>query len=276
MSGGLLRISAEGQAARHAAEALERHGAQICTAIRRTLPFLVRRGLRVVMRPPFAGATPDALRSLAPPLFVRTFMAAPAGAVAHLALDAYALALVVDGVLGGDSTAVPTLRPEGLSAPQLALATRVADGLGRAISDVLGARMGIQLTPTNAAKEPEGVSLVCVIDVGSGDSMGTIVLALPRACVPTANVVMPSAARAPDPLVAAAVEDVDVELTVELGRVPVTVSRLVGLKPGDTLLLDAPVSSPVVVRADGRTLFSGRPSAVAGRFAVRIEDRHEG
>lgn len=73
-----------------------------------------------------------------------------------------------------------------------------------------------------------------------------------------------------NPRIAAVLQDVELQLIVELGRVPLRVGRLASLKVGDTLRLDVPVSGLVSVRADGHELMRGRPTSTGGRIAVKI------
>ena len=65
------------------------------------------------------------------------------------------------------------------------------------------------------------------------------------------------------------------ELVAELGHTRMTLRDLAMLQPGTTLRLDAPLSGSVEVLAQGQTIFAGRPTAINGQIAVRL-DRHEG
>ena len=67
--------------------------------------------------------------------------------------------------------------------------------------------------------------------------------------------------------------DVPVEVAVDLGTAPVTLSRLLELAVGDLLPLDVGRDGPVVVRVAGEPRFHGAPGIQSGNNAVRITER---
>ena len=80
------------------------------------------------------------------------------------------------------------------------------------------------------------------------------------------------AAPAPtNPHVLRALDGVDLELVVELARVPMKLSTILGLKVDDTLPLGVSASEPVTVRVDGKPVFTARPLTIGGYIAVRVE-----
>jgi flagellar motor switch protein FliM len=116
--------------------------------------------------------------------------------------------------------------------------------------------------------------VAAAFDLGDDPSPARVVLALPgEALEPLPQAPPPDAS---NERVARTLESVDLELVVELARVPMRLGDVLALRPGDTLPLDLPVGESVSVRADDRTLFRGKPTTLLGRIAVRIEGRHEG
>jgi flagellar motor switch protein FliM len=190
------------------------------------------------------------------------------GARGILAFDGPALALALDGVLGGDGSAIPSLGV--LSPPQTALGARIADAVARAVADRINARFGTSLAPNVDERPSQASFLITHISIGHEASKGTVVLGLPRALA-SSEPAIASTFRAKDPAVAGVLADVDIELVIELGRVTVSLERLLSLKKGETILSDVNVATPVVVRADSNALFDGHPTNIAGRFAVCIE-----
>ncbi len=264
----LLQVCGAGDASRAAATVLDEEAGAISRAVRRALPFVAKRGLPVTTSPFSVGTASETLAALAPPTYVLVLKCA-SGARALLAFDGRALGLMLDGVLGGDGRAVPELRADGLTPPQGALAARMADAVGAAVAERLNTRFGLALRP-DPGDHSGGVAsaafLIAHVEIG-GETKGTMVLALPR----TLSVTRRTEFRSNDPAVAAVLSKVDIEMSVELGTMTVSLARIASLKPGDTLLSDIATSNDVVVRADGISLFEGRPTNVGGRFAVRIE-----
>ena len=215
----------------------------------------------------------DLLESLTRPVHITHLVVTPGHAVGALLIDAGASALFLDGVLGGDGQSLPELNPAGLSGPQAALIMGLAGNIVRAFSSTLQASLGLQLEPRTGADEGhvESAPIVCVLELGEGDRIGHVALVLPREPL----VAELGSCEAPTPVtdnprIAAVLQDVELQLIVELGRVPLRVGRLASLKVGDTLRLDVPVSGLVSVRADGHELMRGRPTSTGGRIAVKI------
>jgi flagellar motor switch protein FliM len=270
MNASLLEVCGGGEANQHAATAFDAESEAICRAIRRALPFLVKRRVSIVARPAVAATERDVLAELASPSF-RIGLRCASGACGFIAFDGQALMLLLDGVLGGDGRSPPELRAAGLTPPQNALAARVADAVARAVADPINARFGLTLGPDAAGRDRDGdaIFLVARIDVGDAPAMGTIVVGLPRALVPRR--VAAAGFRRRDPRVEAVVSDVDIELVVELGRITMPLGALLAMSAGETLQTDVGVGDAVVVRADGIPLFAGKPTSTGGRFAVRVD-----
>ena len=272
-STGPLQFAIEGEPVRRAAAVFERERVRLATALRRALPFLTRRDVPVAME--WARAVPAAelMLDLPRPVHVVHLAVEPGGAPGALVFDAGALSRMLDGVLGGDGRALPTLNPSGLTAPQTALVSRTVDGVVRAVAEVLAARANVKIEPTPPRPDAdgeggEGTPIACSFAMGVPPEVGRVVLVLPKGALvsPGAS----STGKPADPRVATALGDVDLELVVELARQPIKLGAVLALKVGDTLPLDVSVGGAVCVRADERTLFMARPTASGGRIAVRI------
>ena len=138
----LLGFAVEGARVRRAAGTLEQASAQLASALRRAMPFLARGGAQVSLV--FARAIPigELLGDLPRPIHASHLVVRPGGARGAIVLDAGLIALILDGVLGGDGSSPPQLEPAGLSPPQVALIARVIDGVVRSFSEVLSKRLG--------------------------------------------------------------------------------------------------------------------------------------
>jgi flagellar motor switch protein FliM len=272
----LLRFALEGERVRKAASSLEQASPQLASAIRRAMPFLAKRGAQVALC--FARALPlgELLGDLTRPIHA-THLVCASGARGALILDAGAIAMVLDGVLGGDGTSPPKLDPEGLSPPQVALIARVIDGAVRSLSDVLARKFGFELKsapPDGDDASSEGAPIACSFELGSGEKLGRVVLLIAKEALLGGTEENEPAPKSLDADVARVVEEVELELVVELARIRMTLGHLSGLKAGDTIRLEVPVGGAVDVRADGHVVLRGQPTTNAGQIAIRIEGRH--
>lgn len=66
--------------------------------------------------------------------------------------------------------------------------------------------------------------------------------------------------------------DVELEITVELGRVRLAVRELLGLGPGSIVELDRPAGSPVDVVVNGTLIARGEVVVVDDEFGVRLTE----
>jgi flagellar motor switch protein FliM len=272
----LLRFALEGERVRKAATSLEQASPLLASAIRRSMPFLAKRGAQVALC--FARALPlgEIVGDLARPIHA-THLVSASGAHGALILDAGAIAMVLDGVLGGDGKSPPKLNPEGLSPPQVALIARVIDGAVRSLSDVLSKKFGFELKaapPDGDVASSEGAPIACSFELGSGETIGKVVLLIAKEALVGAGDDHVAAPSARDAGVASVLEEVELELVVELARIRLSLGHLAALKVGDTIRLDVPVGGAVDVRADGHVVLRGQPTTNAGQIAVRIEGRH--
>jgi flagellar motor switch protein FliM len=270
----LLRFALEGERVRKAARLLERESPRLASALRRAVPFLSRRRLPIALA--YTRATPIAelLETVARPIHVVHLVTSPGSARGALLLDAGAIAMFLDGVLGGNGQTVPSLNPEGLTAPQAALASGLAAGIVRAFSDTLSAAIGLRLEGRAADVDEataQSAPIACVLEFGVEDRIGRIVLLLPKeALLASVADADPPARPTGDPGIAAVLENVEIDVIAELGRVSMRVEALTGIKVGDMLRLDVPVNGMVLVRANDRVLYRGRPTTHGGRISVKI------
>lgn len=270
----LLKSAVEGQRLRGAASALHDVGPPLAAAIRRALPFLARRGTTVL---PIATATvalDEAMADLPSPRYRMSLVTAPDAGSGAVVLDAAAISLLLDGVLGGDGKHPAPLDPSGLSTPQIALLQRTLAGVVDTLAATLKLRLGLAIAPApsavgRSAPSDEGTPATLTFQLGENPEDGKLVLALPSDAL-LQHADRKGAPPGEDPRVARTLQEVDLELVAELGRLKVSLQRLASLRVGDVLRLDVAVDSAVSVRADGRPILAGRPTSSSGRIAVKI------
>jgi flagellar motor switch protein FliM len=275
----LLRFAMEGERVRRAASALEQASPQLALSLRRAMPFLTRQGAQVALC--FARAIPIAelLADLPRPIHA-THLVSPGGARGALVLDAGAIAMVLDGVLGGDGRSPPKLDPSGLTPPQVALIACVNEGVVRSLSDVLSRKFGVgfQITlPNGEDASSETAPIVCSFELGAGEQVGRVMLLLAKEALLRGAEEGPEAlAESGDPRVAGVLDQVELELIAELARMQMTLGQLACLRVGDVVRLDVPVGGAVHLRAEGRSVLRGHPTTSAGQIAIRIDRGHTG
>ncbi len=275
----LFRFALEGERVRKASGVLERESPRLAAAIRRAVPFLAKRGVPVALA--YARATPVAelLEGLARPMHATHLVTNPGSAYGVLLLDAHAIALFLDGALGGDGLSIPDLNPTGLTRPQSALISGLSGGIVRAFSEALSPAIGVRMECRAAGVDQataESAPIACVLELGEGERCGHVILLLPKeVLLAAAGESDPPAGVGIDPGIIAVLEDVELDLVVDLGRVRMRLGDVAALKIGDTLHLDVPIKGTVSVRAEERELLRGRPTTAGGRLAVRIAG-HEG
>jgi flagellar motor switch protein FliM len=206
------------------------------------------------------------------PMHVTRFSTTPGPGAGAMVFDAAASGFLLDGVLGGSGVgALPALNPTGLSGPQAALLSGLASNILRAFSTSLNACLGIGLDGRSVGSPAgaDAVSLACELAVETPHGTARIVLVIPADALATRNAAPPPEA-AGDPRVARLMDDVELDLVVELGRVALPIGRMAVLAVGDTLRLDVPVAGLVSIRAGEQELMHGRPTSSAGRIAVKI------
>jgi flagellar motor switch protein FliM len=275
----LLGGAAEAGGVRAALAFVDRHAAELAGALRRGVPFLGRRGVPIAPAPAEAMTLSALAAELAQPSFSVLLATDPGGSRGALFLDAAACAFLLDGALGGDGSQPPTLDPTALSAAQSALIARVAEGVVGAASATLGAIAGfrlLRLPHTPGATPADAPSIALRLGLGDAGSFGTVVLAVGRDALLASGAAMPSARRdAIEPRVAATLEDVELEVVAELGRVRMKLGELSALAVGDVLDLDVPVGGVVKVRAGNRFLLEGHPTTSGTQVAIRVARRHD-
>jgi flagellar motor switch protein FliM len=272
-----LAFAMDGDRVRRAASVLEKERGRLESALRRAVPFLARRGIPVTLG--YAKAMPlsAVLQDIEAPIHVTRLAVQPGDGRGAMVFDAGVLALLLDGVLGGDGTSTPKLESEGLTPPQFAVVQGVVTTILRALGETLNTRLGVRLEPLpgtgpNAEAGGEGVPVACALDLSTreGARIGRVVLLLPKeSLLHVTGGAEQGAAPKADPRIVAALDDVELEVIVELTRLRMSLGDVTELRVGDTIPLDVPVDGEVTVRTADRVLMRGRPTTVGGRIAVR-------
>ncbi len=264
---GLLRLGITGERSRRAQEILGRASPELVAALRRALPFLTRKRVATVAAPPRAALFSELGSAVPNMAFSTSFVAGPAGARGLLAMDTAGLSRILDGVLGGGGAPVDALTGGLLSSAQAALAARVSGGILGAFAQVLRSGLGLAIEVTAGPTDPPDAGACVVLSLAMGGG-GIVALVLPLSVLNDGAVSVESDGR-----IAAAMEDVEIDVVVELGKVRVPLSALSALAVGDVLQLPLSLDDRARVCAGGAVLFRGRPTAIGLTIGVAIE-RH--
>jgi flagellar motor switch protein FliM len=248
-------------------------------AARRSLPFLTRFKGRILPRPTEMAMRDEPVSGLDDGPMYTVNLAGASGAWATLALSSQAIAMVLEGSLGGRGTPTPgALGPE-LTAPQKALVGRIARSLaadlGIAIDQV--ARLEVTVSAEDARKDADkpqtGFRAICDVD-GTGVPTALIVTIGAK---PFDEAVRESQAReatTADPRIGDSLPEVPLEVIAELGRVSMGLRRVLSLREGDVIRLTTAVDDAVTLRVGGVEKFLGAPITSRGQLAVEIRARH--
>lgn len=238
-------------------------GPELAVALKRALPFLARQ--RVVVTADPTRCTSFADLAADPEIFhTAAFSEKTANARGLILFDEAALARVLDGVLGGGSAT--TLSSAKLTSAQLALATRVSTSLLKAFAEALTTRLGVTIEPSASKEIDSGAAVVVTLVLDGG---GKISVALPLAAIRTDD---PAADLGKnDPGIEAAMNEVEVDVVAELGKVRLSLDTIMRLQVGDVVRLSLPLDERARVSAGGAVLYHGRPTASGAVVAVALE-----
>ncbi|WP_169927301.1 FliM/FliN family flagellar motor switch protein [Labilithrix luteola] len=282
----LLRIGLVSERAKRAEERLKAERKGLEGAVRRTLPFLVRRKIGVTMHEVRCVLLEEVIASVTRPYHVTPVFAGDR-IVGALVLDGFAVAAGLDGVLGASKDQFTVLDPAGLSSAQAALASRVARGLVAAFDEALSRcdvrfHAGPDTIGSSASHrpphgeggssspEPGGLLVACTLRMGEDELSGHVTLLLPAAWFDSV-VPGPAQTTEPEPRTTAAMAFVELDVIAELGRVKVPLTRLATLKVGDVIRLPLPVDARAHVRVGDRALFQGKPTTRGAQLAIALE-----
>jgi flagellar motor switch protein FliM len=255
---------------KRAAETLDRHAPSLVTAMKKAVPFLSRRGVPVEAMPSTPLSVAELEQQLGEPSYVMHAATDPGGVRAAVAFDPRAISFLLCGALGDDGSDPPPLTGR-LTTAQTMLMQRTGQAVIAALSNALGAALGLRLQPLPSGGDgaPEGRSVALWIHLGEDGKSGRIAVLLAKDAL-LGLVVSATRGSAVDPRAAAALERVELTLIAELGRVRMKLGELAALKVGDMVHLDATLGGTLDVRAEEQVLLKGQPTSSGTHVAIRV------
>jgi flagellar motor switch protein FliM len=260
------------------------HVAQRFTrSARKTLPFLVKRRARLVAEAVCIvdlGAERVVERG---PVFEIVLEAEDGPAWACLTLGPEALAVMLEGALGGSEKNASSGIGADLTLAQAALVSKLARKLAEDFAEAVKIEVGIILRPTSARSIPagderdaafaDGLRSECAFEGMPGDAR--MAIAMGAEALESASKGEAEEEDDNDPRMVEAITEVPVEVVAELGRVKLGLRRVLSLEVGQVLRLATAVDDPVIVRVAGVEKFRGAPVISRGQLSVEIRGRHE-
>lgn len=273
-----LDLSGRERQVRAAMTAMERIGNSFARYARRSLPFLARHHARIVPSVVELTAAANSAPPEAGPSFSIWLGSDDAAARASVTLTADAVALVLDGALGGAGQHPPPPLPAELTPAQRALLTRVGRSLALDLATAIREEAKLELAPLPSTAPPsagdslrmscqiEGMVAPAVIEIATNAE------ALEAAARQQGQGVEPTPA---DPRLAEALRDVPLDVVAELGTIPLGLRRILGWRVGDVVRLRTATDEAVAVLVGGVKKFEGAPIMSRGQLAIEIRQRHE-
>ena len=264
---------------RSSVSAMDRIAVSFTRAARRSLPFLGRCRARiastpVMLLPPISEGGPS---------FSVPLTGADGSKLAAVTLDANAIAVTVEGALGGSVLQSSLPAAAELSAAQRALLMRIGGSLALDLADAIRTEVGLETTPApgepshGAQDSGTADSLFVACEIEGLPVLATIILQASAEAIEAAARLQDCAPLGQvDPRVAQALLEVPVEVRAELGRVSLGLGAILALRPGDVIRLNSAPDDSVPVFAAGVHKLDGAPITSRGQLAIEIRGRHEG
>lgn len=172
-------------------------------------------------------------------------------------------------VVGEETLNTLLMSPEGALDPVDALRPAletVVHSLGQCVLEA-----GVEGDPAQALSQLDG-GQIAVIGAG-GETLALIGLTLTAQSEPPAPTASASAApAAARPRTMDLLRDVQMDVTVELGRTSMTVQDLLSLTPGSVVELDRAAGSPADILVNGQLIARGEVVVVDEDYAIRITE----
>lgn len=243
---------------------------------------MVRRRTRLIAAPVAIAETAGEGRGFIGPGFAAAMEADEGPAWGQVILNGPALALIFEGALGGagDGPARP-LNAE-LTLAQRSLANRIVRSLAQDFVAALTeeASLTLQVTSLQAlpSDEPlvfsgsDGLVVDCTFEGVEGDACITIAVSAEALEAATREQVVDDTSHG-DPRLTEALQNVEVEVVAELGRVKMGLREVLSVCVGQVIRLTTALDDPVTVRIGGIPKLTGVPVVSRGQLAIDVRGR---
>lgn len=229
----------------------------------------------------------DFIQSLPSPVCMGIFKMEPLKGAALVALDAPLSFAIIDSVLGGTSRSALTLNRLftnlELRLVEMVLADAMSD-LEKAWAPLYPAKLNLLRMEMNprlvTIVPPEYQVVTMTIKVHVEETVGTMIFVVPIMTIEPIRDKLKEGMQfdlmAVDPQwsyrLSSELLDAPLEMTVELGNSSISLREVLELAVGDTIMLDKPCSSELMIRVEGVPKYQGVPGVRHGNKAIQISD----
>jgi flagellar motor switch protein FliM len=275
-----LDLTGKERQLRLAVEAMGRVATEFARGARRSLPFLSRYKSQLVPGP-VQSFQSSSEADLSPPTFTVAIGTLDGLGWGSVTLDSNAVAMTLEGALGGSGPFWESPLDVTLTAAQRALLGRITRSLASELADQIRRKVGLAMNvlepgsgmPASAPDAGDLLRVACAIE-GLPVAASIVVSASAQALEHAAKEHDEPEPVQGDPRVAEALLDVPIEVRAELGRVSLGLRRVLALAPGDVIHLQTATDDTLQVTTAGVAKFSGVPVVSRGQLSIEIRQRH--
>jgi flagellar motor switch protein FliM len=248
---------------------------------RRTLPFLLRQRVRFNLGEPAIGDPNESGAAENGPCYVVSLGGTEANSWASLTLNGPCLARLLEGSLGNSQVSEGASLGDRLTLAQRVLIAKLATRLGQDLADAIRRETNLSFEVSGGhatdqdddTKEEAKDGLYIELSLEGETSSSSMVLAISADALNEAVRDNDTESQPKgDPRIAEALQNVEVPIIAELGRMSLGLRRIISLKKGQILRLPTLVESAIPVTINGITKFQGSPITSRGQLAVQIVD----
>ena len=272
----VLGASTAGGAQRRVLGAMDERKEEIVSALRRAIPFLIRKSVEITVEPARLSTSRELKEELGTPSFLVPLATDPGGSRALIGFDAAAIGFILTGVLGGaleDAEPATELTP-----PQRAVLGGLADQLTKRLSDSFcNAGFGLRRLPASASVPSDAQLATVTISLGEDSPRrGTLAIAREALQMVTSGQFPTSRSASDAARVPSILGQAEIEVICELGRLRRTVSEVEALRVGDTIRLDTLVEDALVLHVQNHPILRGHPTTQGTRIAITVTEAAPG
>ncbi len=228
----------------------------------------------------------DFLQTLPSPVCMGIFKIEPLKGAALISFDSTLVLSLVDSLLGGTGSAKVPIANRMFTSIELRLMEKIVGDalldLEKAWAPLYATHMSLLRMETNPRLvnivPPEYQIVTMTLKIQIDDISGNMMFAVPFMTIDPIREKLKTGAQfdlmAIDPQwssrLSSEIMEAPMETTVEMGNASITLRELLELAPGDTIMLDKPSSSNMIVKVEGVPKFFGVPGIKHGNKAIQI------
>jgi flagellar motor switch protein FliM len=228
----------------------------------------------------------DFLQTLPTPVCMGIFKIEPLKGAALISFDSTLVLSLVDSLLGGTGSAKVPIANRMFTSIELRLMEKIVgdalQDLEKAWAPLYATHMSLLRMETNPRLvnivPPEYKIVTMSFKIQIDDVSGNMMIAVPYMTIDPIRDKLKTGMQfdmmAIDPQwsfrLSSEILEAPMETTVEMGNASITLRELLELAPGDTIMLDKPSSSEMIVKVEGVPKFFGIPGIKHGNKAVQI------